>query len=44
MGWLEVNISCPNVHNGGMAFGVTPEGAAEVDESRQGGDEEARHL
>ena len=30
VGWLEVNISCPNVHNGGMAFGVTPEGAAEV--------------
>ena len=30
VGWLEVNISCPNVHNGGMAFGGTPEGAAEV--------------
>ena len=30
MGWLEVNISCPNVHGGGMAFGTTPEGAAEV--------------
>ena len=30
IGWFEVNISCPNVHNGGMAFGVTPEGAAEV--------------
>ena len=30
VGWLEVNISCPNVHNGGMTFGVTPEGAAEV--------------
>ena len=30
VGWLEVNISCPNVHNGGMALGVTPEGAAEV--------------
>jgi dihydroorotate dehydrogenase (NAD+) catalytic subunit len=27
---LEVNISCPNVHNGGMAFGTTPEAAAEV--------------
>ena len=27
---LEVNISCPNVHGGGMAFGTTPEGAAEV--------------
>ncbi len=27
---LEVNISCPNVHNGGMAFGTTPENAGEV--------------
>ena len=27
---IEVNISCPNVHNGGMAFGTTPEAAAEV--------------
>lgn len=27
---LEVNISCPNVHNGGMAFGTSPEMAAEV--------------
>ncbi len=30
VGWLEVNISCPNVHGGGMSFGVTCEGAAEV--------------
>ena len=30
VGWLEVNISCPNVHGGGMAFGTSPEGAAEV--------------
>ena len=30
VGWLEVNISCPNVHNGGMAFGTVPEAAAEV--------------
>ena len=30
VGWLEVNISCPNVHGGGMAFGTTPEGASEV--------------
>ncbi len=30
VGILEVNISCPNVHGGGAAFGVTPEGAAEV--------------
>lgn len=27
---IELNISCPNVKNGGMAFGVTPEGAASV--------------
>lgn len=27
---LELNISCPNVHNGGMAFGTSPEAAAEV--------------
>lgn len=30
VGILEVNISCPNVHNGGMSFGTTPEAAAEV--------------
>lgn len=30
IGWLEVNISCPNVHNGGMTFGTVPEVAAEV--------------
>ena len=27
---IEVNISCPNVHNGGMAFGTDPKAAAEV--------------
>ncbi|MBR5178917.1 MAG: dihydroorotate dehydrogenase, partial [Lachnospiraceae bacterium] len=27
---LEVNISCPNVHAGGMAFGTSPDAAAEV--------------
>lgn len=27
---IEVNVSCPNVHNGGMAFGTSPESAAEV--------------
>lgn len=27
---IELNISCPNVHDGGMAFGVTTEGAASV--------------
>ena len=30
VGIIEVNISCPNVHNGGMAFGVDPEAAASV--------------
>jgi dihydroorotate dehydrogenase (NAD+) catalytic subunit len=30
VGWLEVNISCPNVHGGGMSFGTDPESAAEV--------------
>ena len=30
VGWLEVNISCPNVHGGGMSFGTRPESAAEV--------------
>ena len=30
VGWLEVNISCPNVHNGGMSFGTDPKSAAEV--------------
>lgn len=27
---IEVNVSCPNVHNGGMAFGTSPESAAKV--------------
>lgn len=30
VGILEINISCPNVHDGGMSFGVQPESAAEV--------------
>ena len=30
VGWLEVNISCPNVHGGGMSFGTSPEAASEV--------------
>ena len=30
VGWLEVNISCPNVHGGGAAFGADPKAAAEV--------------
>lgn len=30
IGWIELNISCPNVHGGGSAFGTTPKQAAEV--------------
>lgn len=30
VGWLEVNVSCPNVHGGGMSFGTNAENAAEV--------------
>ncbi len=30
IGWFEVNISCPNVHGGGIAFGTSPEAAASV--------------
>ncbi|MCD7846209.1 MAG: dihydroorotate dehydrogenase [Oscillospiraceae bacterium] len=30
VGWLEVNISCPNVHGGGMSFGADPALAAQV--------------
>ncbi|MBE5817448.1 MAG: dihydroorotate dehydrogenase [Clostridiales bacterium] len=30
IGWFEVNISCPNVHGGGMSFGTSAEAAAEV--------------
>ena len=30
VGWLEVNISCPNVHGGGMSFGTDPASAKEV--------------
>ena len=30
VGIIEVNISCPNVHNGGMTFGTSPEAAKEV--------------
>ena len=30
VGWLEVNISCPNVHGGGMSFGTDPKAAASV--------------
>ena len=30
IGWFEVNVSCPNVHGGGMSFGTSPDAAAEV--------------
>ncbi len=30
IGWFEVNISCPNVHGGGLAFGTSTEGAAKI--------------
>lgn len=30
VGWIEVNISCPNVHGGGIAFGTSPENAATI--------------
>ena len=30
VGWLEVNVSCPTVHGGGMSFGTDPRAAAEV--------------
>lgn len=30
VGWLEVNVSCPNVHGGGMSFGTDPKAASQV--------------
>ena len=30
VGWLEVNVSCPNVHGGGMSFGTDPKAASKV--------------
>ena len=30
IGWFEVNVSCPNVHGGGLAFGTDPKNVAEV--------------
>ena len=30
IGWFEINISCPNVHGGGMSFGTSPSAAEEV--------------
>ena len=36
VGWLEVNISCPNVHGGGMSFGTDPRAAAAVTRAVKG--------
>lgn len=33
VGWIEVNISCPNVHGGGMSFGTEPQSAMSVVEA-----------
>jgi len=33
VGWFEVNVSCPNVHGGGMSFGTDPASAAAVTEA-----------
>ena len=33
IGWIELNISCPNVHGGGMSFGVLPNSAKTVTEA-----------
>ena len=33
IGWFEINISCPNVHGGGMSFGTNPKAAASVIEA-----------
>lgn len=33
IGWFEINISCPNVHGGGMSFGTSPESAYSVTEA-----------
>lgn len=30
VGWIEVNVSCPNVHNGGMSFGTEPKAVEKV--------------
>ena len=30
VGWLEVNVSCPNVHGGGMSFGTDPKAAGDM--------------
>ena len=36
IGWFEINISCPNVHGGGMSFGTLPESAEEITRAVRG--------
>ena len=36
IGWFEVNISCPNVHGGGMSFGTSPEMAGQITKAVRG--------
>lgn len=36
IGWFEVNVSCPNVHGGGMSFGTDPDAAASVTRAVKG--------
>ena len=36
IGWFEINISCPNVHGGGLAFGTSAENAAAVTKAVKG--------
>ena len=36
IGWFEINISCPNVHGGGLAFGTSAENAAAVTRAVKG--------
>ena len=44
VGWLEVNISCPNVHGGGAAFGADPKSAAEVTKAVRTVTKKAHHF
>ena len=43
VGWLEVNISCPNVHGGGMRLRHRPPDGGRGHTGRQGRDEKAGH-
>lgn len=36
IGWFEINISCPNVHGGGLAFGTSAENAAAITKAVRG--------